>query len=237
MRLDVLFTPPPAWRARIGGSTVVVLDVLRATSTVVEALANGAAAVYPVRTVAAARRRAAELGDASLLCGERRCRPIPGFALGNSPGEFTPERVAGRALVLTTTNGTAALLAAATAARGVVASLLNLTAVADAVAGDDAVLILCAGRERRFAVEDALCAGALLLRLKLEHRRALELNDAGHAAAALAERQLRSLPRALEASAAGRALAQAGLAADIAFCAAVDRHKIVPRLDGERITL
>ena len=130
MRIDVFFTPRELNR-QLTGRVAAVIDVLRATSTIVEALANGARSVYPAATMDDAVRLAQSLGRKEvLLCGERGSRKIEGFDLGNSPLEFTREAVADKVVVMTTTNGTPALVAGSTADRCVVASFLNLSAAA-----------------------------------------------------------------------------------------------------------
>jgi 2-phosphosulfolactate phosphatase len=183
-------------------------------------------------------RKAEELGrDAVLLCGERDCQPIRGFDLGNSPEEFTAERVAGRTLVMSTTNGTPALLASAGGAECLVGALLNAGAVARRVAGSgrDAI-ILCSGREGRFAYEDAYCAGVVLRRLRRLHPR-VRTDDAGRAVLRLLGRgQTTPLP-VLRRSAAARRLLELGLGQDVHFCAQVDLHEVVPSFVEQRIEL
>ena len=236
MRLDVAFTPAEARTAGAGGRTVVVIDVLRATSTIIHALVNGARSVIPIAGVEEAARKAEQLGrDAVLLCGERDAEPIRGFHLGNSPLEFTGERVAGQTLLMTTTNGTAALLAAAGADAIYVAALLNVSAVAQRILTEKAdTLLLCAGREGAFAAEDAACAGriARLVRRALPR---LQGNDAMRAATTLASRAV--TPTMLAATAAGRRLRDIGRRDDLAFCAQEDLHNVVPVFDGHRIQL
>jgi 2-phosphosulfolactate phosphatase len=235
VRVDVAFTPAES-RGLVAGRAVVVIDVLRATSTIVHALANGARNVLPLAGVEDAVRKADELGrDAVLLCGERDTQPIRGFHLGNSPLEFTPERIAGKPLIMTTTNGTQALLAAAGAQAMFVGSLLNVTAVAGRLAESQRdVLLLCAGREGSFALEDAICAGRIA-RLVRERVETVHGNDALKAAVRLA----RTAPseRLLARTAAGRRLIELGRREDIAFCAQEDVHDVVPILDEHRIRL
>jgi 2-phosphosulfolactate phosphatase len=236
VRVDVAFTPAEV-RNAVGRRITVVIDVLRATSTMLEALVNGARSVLPVGTVEDAVRKAEEIGrDLALLCGEREAQPIRGFHMGNSPQEFTTERVAGRSLIMTTTNGTPALLAAAGAERCYVGSLLNVGAVADRLAAHDAdALLLCAGRESAFALEDVLCAGRILRRMR--DAGSVELgNDAARAALRLAGPGPIP-PRALLRTAAGRQLAGIGRDEDVIFCAREDRHDVVPVLEERRLRL
>jgi 2-phosphosulfolactate phosphatase len=214
--------------------TAVVIDVLRASSTIVAALAAGAQAIYPVESTEEAIKLVSSLGrQDALLAGERKGLMIEGFDLGNSPREFTPETVGGKKIVMTTTNGTRALVAASGAARVLVASMLNLSAVARAVAGSPRVAVICAGREGRFAIEDALCAGMLLGRLA-GGEEALELEDAGRAALALAG-AFGADAGFLSGTLAGRALAEIGLAEDVDWCARVDAHELVPELADRMI--
>jgi 2-phosphosulfolactate phosphatase len=243
VRLDVFFTPGELAGAELP-ERAVVIDVLRATSTVVEALANGARAVFPVDTADDAVRIAQNLGrDSVLLCGERKALPIEGFDLGNSPREFTAEQVSDKALVMTTTNGTRAFLAvadrrSASSAEGgaiMVASFLNLSAVVRRIVEKDgSVAVVCAGREGRFGLDDAACAGAVIRGVEASGT-VPELNDAGRAARSLAENA--DVDAILRASAAGRHLAEVELGEDVAFCARVDRTDAVPVLRERKITV
>lgn len=238
--VDVCFTPDEVVPNELQGRVAVVVDVLRATSTIVEALANGARSVFPVASIEAAVRLAQNMGrDEVLLCGERRGLPIDGFDLGNSPREYTPDRVAGRSLIMTTTNGTPALLATTTAQETLVASFLNLSAVVARLAESGApATVVCAGRERRFSLDDAVCAGAIVRALCGERFAAGEgLPDTAHAAMVLAESRFDDLKSLFAGTAAGRQLVEAGLGEDLEFCAQVDRHDIVPRFHNGQITL
>lgn len=241
MRLDVVFTPAELAAGELAGRTVVVIDVLRATSTIVEALANGARSVYPVAAMDDAVRLAREMGRSDvLLCGERRLERIEGFDLGNSPGEFTAERVGERVLVMSTTNGTPTFRAASTAARAVAASFLNLSAVTAWLASDEQVgdvTVICAGRAGRFALEDAVCAGALAVRLQQGVEGSRDMNDAANAAAMLAARHEPALESLLACTTAGRMLVELGYGDDIGACAAVDRHSAVPKLRDGQLSL
>jgi 2-phosphosulfolactate phosphatase len=145
------------------GCVAVVVDVLRATTTMVHALAAGCEAVIPCAEIDEALSIASQLPKGTaLLAGERHGLPIEGFHLGNSPGQFTPEVCKGKTLVMTTTNGTRAILACREAARVVVASFVNLSATARLLRADGRpVHIVCAGTDGYISFEDNLCAGAL----------------------------------------------------------------------------
>ena len=238
-RLDVCFTPAELSGAALAGRLAVVVDVLRATSTMLQALSAGARAVIPLATPAEAAAMAERLGrPAALLCGERQGVPLEGFELGNSPREFTPERVAGRTLVMTTTNGTAALLAASAAARTLVGAFVNLSVLAEAVhRGERDALIVCSGREGRFALEDALLAGALAARVRDLRDGTLASNDAGFAAMGLARRFEARPGLALSNTEAGRALTAIGLGEDVAWCARIDAVPVLAELRERQVVL
>ncbi len=222
MRVHVAFTPAEAAAAPTG----IVVDVLRASSTIAQALAGGYRRVLCCGEVEQARALRAELGD-GLLAGERACVRIPGFDLGNSPGEFA--EAAGEAVILTTTNGTRAIVAAASRCeRVLVASLLNVDAIVAAAreAGSD-VAVFCAGVKGEFAMDDAYVAGRIVELL------AGETTDAGAAALRLA-RSFASAEEGLRASQSARNLVNAGLEDDIAWCARESVLDVVPRFAGLR---
>ncbi len=237
MRIDVLLTPAEAGARSLSGRAVAVIDVLRATSTIVEAMANGARAIVPVAEIEDALRLAKTHGGENvLLCGERRSRKIEGFDLGNSPLEFTSEAVADKLVVMTTTNGTRALIAGETADRCLVASYLNESAVAEALAAaEKPVTLLCAGRRGRFSLDDALCAGSILRNLRTRLAGGVRLNDAALAVQALERRYRARLENVIRRTAAARQIVAAGLAADIDYCLTRDRHRVVPVMSDRQI--
>lgn len=237
MRIDAYFTTAEVDPASLAEASVVVVDVLRATTTIVEALANGARGIYPTPSTEEAVRLAHSLGrEDTLLCGERKGEKVQGFDLGNSPREFTREVVAGKRLVMSTTNGTRALGAAQGGGRLLACAFTNLGAVAGALASDRAVVVVCAGRENRFAIEDALCAGHLIDRLtKGPDREELSMNDAARAALLLA-RARRPTKKFLTSTDGGRALVEIGLGDDLDVCAHVDRHEVVAEMRDRAIT-
>jgi 2-phosphosulfolactate phosphatase len=228
LALDVALVPRVA-AAGAPAAVAVVIDVLRATSTIVTALDAGAAGIVPVRDHEEAIAVARRLGrDRTLLCGERASRLIAGFDLDNSPASYAPEVVAGKTLVFTTTNGTRALTEARAGAV-LCAALLNRAAVVDALAaaaGD--VLLICAGNEGAVSFEDLLCAGAIVDGLQREHG-AFEPSDAARAARAVFAGAARRLPGAVASGTHARALVRAGFGDDVAACARIDVSKRVPR--------
>lgn len=237
MRIEVYFTIPELDPATVEDASAIVVDVVRATSTIVEALANGAEAIYPVETPEAAVNLANSLGrDRALVCGERKGLKVDGFDLGNSPREYGAEVVSGKDLVFTTTNGTRAFLAVAEASRTFSASFLNLSAAARSVLDSSRLIVLCAGRSNAFSMDDALCAGYLVRRLIGTAPGDVTLNDAARTAAGMADTHSIDADF-LGRTAAGGALLEVGLGADLKVCADLDRHALAPRYIDRRIVL
>jgi 2-phosphosulfolactate phosphatase len=219
MRVHVAFTPHEATRVPTG----IVVDVLRATSTVVQALASGYRSVFCCAEIDEARALKHELGDA-VLAGERGADPIPGFDRGNSPRDVLEPRAS--SLVLTTTNGTRALVAAAADCDVVFAgSLLNLDAVAAATRarGEDAEVV-CAGVNGRFAQDDAYCAGRIAALLGGDATEAAE--EAMRLAASFASAEV--------AFRAARSVGENIAEGDLLWCARESVTTAVPRLVGMR---
>jgi 2-phosphosulfolactate phosphatase len=239
MKILTYFSALEAEASEVTADTAVVIDVIRATSSIVEALANGARAIYPTVSTEDAIKLANTLGrEDTLLCGERKGLKIEGFDLGNSPREYIGETVAGKRLVMSTTNGTRAFAATQGAKRTVVLSFLNLGAVADELAqAEGEVAVVCAGKDGRFSLDDALCAGLLLGLLgQARGGNGLVLDDASRTALAIAEAYPLN-PEFLRSTAAGAALVEIGLAEDLPVCAERDRHGFVPELVDRMIRI
>jgi len=239
MKIDVYFTPLGLNAGDLAGRGVVVIDVLRATSSIVTALSAGAKAVVPAATSEEAVRLTANLEkDGIVLAGERRMVKIEGFGLGNSPREMTREAVGGKTVYLATTNGTPALVAAQGGDPVLVAAALNFSAVAERARAVFAerrdLVIICAGRERQFALEDAYTAGRLVKAVKKGARK-VALNDAAQVSLDLAGQQ-GGWEDAFDASDAARQLFEVGLGDDVAYCAHPDRFNVVPVYADRRIT-
>jgi len=240
MKIDVYFTPLGLNAGDLAGRGVVVIDVLRATSSIVTALSSGARAVVPAATSEEAVRLTANLEkDGIVLAGERRMLKIEGFGLGNSPREMTREAVGGKTVYLATTNGTPALVAAQGGDPVLVAAALNFSAVAERArvvfAERGELVIMCAGREKQFALEDAYTAGRLVKAVKKGARK-VALNDAAQVSLDLAGQQ-GGWEDAFDASDAARQLAETGLGDDVAYCAHPDRFTVVPVYADRRITV
>jgi 2-phosphosulfolactate phosphatase len=221
----------------LAGTVAVVIDVLRATTTMVHALAAGCSAVFPCAEVEEARAAARDrrFGEV-LLAGERDGLPLVGFDLGNSPEAFSPEVCRGRALVLTTTNGTRALLRAAGADRVLAAAFVNFSAVCEHLLHEARPLnIICAGNGGAVALEDVLLAGALVV--CLSETMELRLNDSGRLARNSFEKNGPRLAETLADSAGGTGLCRLGYAEDVRAAARVDRFAVVPELRREPLRL
>lgn len=148
------------------GKTVVMIDVLRASSTIVTALSNGAKGVIPVADMGAGSKISQSM-DAknTLLCGEKDGVKIEGYDLGNSPLEYTPDVVKDKTVILNTTNGTRALMRASLAGEIAVGSFLNLSTIAQYLKGKERLALVCAGWRGRLSLEDLLCAGNIIYEL------------------------------------------------------------------------
>ncbi len=223
----------------VAGSTVVVIDTLRATTTIACAVARGVV-VETVSSIAEAKRRR---GARVLIAGERGGKKLPGFDLGNSPvdieaasrGTASPSgrnepSLAGKRLVLTTTNGTGAIARSAAARAIYVGALVNASAIARAVAKDESLVLLCAGRTTGVALEDLLGAGAIIAALPASCFDEAQLSDGARLSLDLFRRAKKDLHAFLRECESGRNLLRMGAAADVALCAELDRVAVSPRL-------
>ncbi|UCF18531.1 MAG: 2-phosphosulfolactate phosphatase [Gemmatimonadota bacterium] len=243
MKIDVLWSPSELEGVSVQDRVAVVIDVLRAGTTIATAIRHGARAIFPVASIEEAMRLATSLGRGEvLLCGERQGLRVEGFDLGNSPAEFSFD-LSDRTIVMTTTNGTRALAALSAAKVTYVASLVNLSAVAQQLgAAGGEPLIVCAGREGRVSAEDALCAGLLVERLVNEGplisggAAGAQLGDGAVAALALARAYSPADVLFLRNTAAGCALEKIGQGRDIELCAQVDAIPEIPVFRERQVT-
>jgi len=242
MKLDVHFTPAGLTLAEVQGRTVFVIDILRATTSMCAAMSSGAKAIIPVASTEEALRLAQTIGlDDVLLAGERQCLRIEGFQLGNSPLEMTAAAVRGKTLVLSTTNGTKALLACQGAGAVYPACAGNLTLAAErareALDVEGGMVVVCAGRGGAFSLDDAYTAGRLMSAALGGTRGRRGLNDAALACLDLVRRYGESWERPLRRSRAGRELARLGFAADVEASAQLDAYPVLPVFQERRVTL
>jgi 2-phosphosulfolactate phosphatase len=235
--LHVHLLPDVVPAGRLAGGIAVVVDVLRATTTIVHALAAGCTCVRPLATAEEARQLADGMRAGKvILAGERGGLKIDGFDRGNSPAEFASANCQDCTLVMTTTNGTRAMLRAAEADRVLIAAFANFSAVCEQLLADPRPLhILCAGTDGEPSLEDALLAGAFIERL-CDHFE-LQLNDSARLAWDCFENQGLVLPSALELGKGGQTLLRLGFEADIAAAAEVDLFTIVPELKRDPVRI
>lgn len=236
--LNVHLLPDLVEPMALQGGVIVVIDVLRATTTITTALGHGAERVIPCLEVDEARRVAAEHPQA-VLGGERGGCPIPGFQFGNSPAEYRPELIDGRTLVFTTTNGTRAMMRCRAAAAVFIGSFVNLSAVCEVVRAVENVHLLCAGTNGKVTSEDVLFAGAVVHRLSKDdgdHFDPGRWNDSAQLAfdfwrCRAPNSTLEQIENSLRLSHGGRNLTSLGMQEDITLASEVDKFSIVPRLD------
>jgi 2-phosphosulfolactate phosphatase len=235
--LNVYTLPDQVTPEELAGGAVVVIDVLRAATTITHALAAGAVEVIPCLEVDEARQIAGQIGKGVITGGERGGLPIPGFDLGNSPSGFTPERVGGRTVVFTTTNGTRTMMRCRQAKRVLVGAFVNAAAIVRALAGEERIHLVCSGSGGQISRDDILYAGLLVERLVAEGA-GYRLNPQ---AVAAREDWLATFPSGLPSpeqlaaelaqTIAGRKVISIGLERDILDVARIDRFAIVPVLD------
>lgn len=236
MDAEVFLTYSSLSEEDVRNRTVVVIDVLRACSSIVTALDQGARAVLPVPDMAEAGKIASNLDpDVYRLGGERGGDKIDGYHLGNSPLEYTHEAVENRDVILNTTNGTQALTRAKSAKHLVAACFLNAQRVVDFVRNvDDEVTIVCAGRQNRLALEDALCAGLLLARL-WDHEEPDLVTDSAHTAFTLYETDQDDLDAALRGANHAEYLLEQGYEDDLDYCFRTDVLPVLPYYTDNRL--
>ncbi len=242
MRLDVTFTPVGLTQAEVHGRVVFVIDILRATTAMCAAMSHGARAIIPVSSTEEALRLAQTIGSTDvLLAGERNCVRIPGFHLGNSPLEMTESAVRGKTIILTTSNGTGALMACHAAGMVYPAAAANLSLAGErgreALDADQSILIVCAGRNGDFALDDAYCAGRLTAAIFGSAKPRRELNDAGLASLDLVRRYGDHWERPLTYSRSGRELVRLGFRADVRDAARLDAYPVLAQFHERRVTL
>jgi len=230
MHIDIQFLPFPPTPNLLSNRTVVVIDVLRATSVIVHAMSQGAKEIFPVKTVEEAFQKAKTFPrDMTLLGGERESQKIEGFDLGNSPREYIAGKVRGKRLIMTSTNGTKAFHSVTSAAEILVGSFFNISATAERglKPGRD-LLIFPSGDEENFSLEDTVCGGMLIDRIIKIGRRSITLTDASHSAYILYERFKANLVEAFRLSRHGKELIDRGHEEDLPYCAQIDMTNIVP---------
>jgi 2-phosphosulfolactate phosphatase len=233
MKIDLSFSAGQFDDLQLRDKNIIVLDVLRASSTITVALNNGAREVIPVASIESAVKISGSLfGEVTLRGGERNGKMIEGFNLGNSPLEYSESAVKGKSIIYCTTNGSVALAKSRYARALIVGSFLNLTTVVEFVKEENKdFLFICAGRINTigyFSLEDAVCAGMMIQKLMKYESLELTLSDSAKAAHALYKTFGRSILKMLKTSEHGKFLVEIGFADDLKICAAVDSVPVLP---------
>jgi 2-phosphosulfolactate phosphatase len=233
MKIDLSFSAGQFDDLQLRDKNVVVLDVLRASSTITVALNNGAREVIPVASIESAVKISGSLfGEVTLRGGERNGKTIEGFNLGNSPLEYSEAAVKGKSIIYCTTNGSVAMAKSRYARALIIGSFLNLTTIVDFIREEKKdFLFICAGRINTigyFSLEDAVCAGMMIQKLMKDESLELNLSDSAKAAHALYKSFGRSILKMLKTSEHGKFLIEIGFADDLKICAAVDSVPVLP---------
>lgn len=241
MKLRVYLSPTELSPGAVLGQVVAVIDVLRASTSVVTALANGARSIVPVESAEVAIMHARQFQRSEVvLAGEQKMVPISGFDFGNSPASFTQEAVGGKTIMMTTTNATRALTGLIGARDVVMAAYVNHAAVAamlrTAVRADTDVAIVCVGDEGHFSLEDAACAGRYVRSLSQRSPKSVVLNDAACACEIIDRKYGDNIAKIFRDSSHGKALVEAGFGDDLEFCAELDSQPVVPLFQDRQIT-
>lgn len=217
------------------GKNVIIIDILRATSTMTVALANGAKEIIPAESISIAAR-IARGSNYSLLCGERGSKIVEGFDLGNSPFDYKQEKINGKSLIFSTTNGTISIAKSKLAKSCVLASFLNLSKVIEYIKElNEDVTLICSGKLNNFCIEDAVCAGVIIRKL-MEYDKSMEISDPEFAVMKLGKSLAMSAGKIapekilemLKNSEHGKYLSSLGFEKDLEFCSNVDSYPYLP---------
>lgn len=217
MNIKTLLSPFNVDDLFFSNKTTVVVDVLRATTTIVTALEKGAKEIIPVNSIEFAMKVSGDtFSGQTLLAGERNAQKIDGFTLGNSPLEYTSEIVKGKSIILYTTNGSKAIVKAKYSSKLLISSFLNTSSVAKELANSPEVVIVCSGNNGLFSFEDSACAGDLINEL-LELNENVELDDASKTCHFLFQKNTGEIKNMLENTEHGMKLMSAGFEEDIKY--------------------
>ena len=242
MKIDVRFDPFELDELELRGKNIVVIDVLRSSTTIAVALNNGAREIIPVESIENAVKISGSLfGDVTLRGGERNGKTIQGFNLGNSPLEYTEATVKGKSIIFCTTNGSVAMYKSRFAQNLAIGSFVNITKIIGFIKEvKQDFLLICAGRANafsNFSLEDAVCAGMIVHKLAGGKPAAVEVTDSSLAAQSLYKTYGRSLLKMMKNTEHGKYLTEIGFLEDIKIAATVDSYAILPVLTGNVIKL
>ena len=230
MEIDIQLLPSPPDSDILIDRTVVVIDVLRATSVMVQAISQGALEILPLASAEEAFQMAKVFPqDSILLGGERESKKVPGFDLGNSPKEYVAERIRGKKLILATTNGTKAFHLVSSGKEILVGSFFNIGAAARrCLESDRDLLIFPSGDEGDFSLEDTICGGMLIELITRKGKKSISLTDASYSAQILYQGFKDNLLGVFRLSHHGKELIIHGFEDDLVYCAQINITRLVP---------
>lgn len=235
MKIDIALLPQETKEKDLSNTVCIVLDIFRATTSIVTSMSNGCNMMVPTLSFEDAQEAAAELGPV-LFAGERKSIRIEGCSLGNSPFEFSKDVVQGKTIVMTTTNGTVAIKSTEGAYCTLIGSFLNANAVCQqAVQYGKDILIVCAGTDGLFSLEDSLCAG-LLVQI-LSERCGMVLTDSAYGAMLMYAAGQVALAETAIASRNGQRLRELDLVHDVEYCIKIDTVTLVPQYSNGKIMI
>lgn len=235
MRIDVIDVAGNITKEKVQGKTAIIIDVLRATSVMVTALANGVKAIYPYKDIESVLENSKKDSN-PLLCGERKGLKIDGFDCGNSPLEYPRELVEGRNMFMTTSNGTRAIERTAMGTdRIYISAFLNVGRVANQIIEDDKdVVIICSGTDDNFSLDDALCAGEIIKRVC--EKKEVQLSDMAIGLKFIAKNS-KDIPTTLTGTKHYEYLKSIGFTGDMEHCFSMDKYNILPIYENRKIII
>ena len=234
MKVDIIFTADEVSQEKTEGKICVVIDVLRATSVMITALHNGAEKIFPFKDIKTIQERCENLKNI-IKCGERNALKIDGFDLGNSPLEFTKEKVFGKDIYMSTTNGTKAVENSLSAEKIIICSFLNIKSVSEKLLEykKDCVIV-CAGTNGKFSLDDTLCAGFIIK--EMQKHTEIQMNDVLLAAVRISESH-ENIRDILKGSTHYERLLSLGFEKDMEHIFSLNKYSIVPEYKNGYISI
>lgn len=234
MKVDIIFTADEVSQEKTEGKICVVIDVLRATSVMITALHNGAEKIFPFKDIKTIQERCENLKNI-IKCGERNALKIDGFDLGNSPLEFTKEKVFGKDIYMSTTNGTKAVENSLSAEKIIICSFLNIKSVSEKLLEyKKDVVIVCAGTNGKFSLDDTLCAGLIIK--EIQKHTEIQMNDVLLAAVRISESH-ENIKDILKGSTHYERLLSLGFEKDMEHIFSLNKYSIVPEYKNRYISI
>lgn len=239
MQIEVFLTPHGVLESDVRDKTVVIIDVLRTASTIITALHNGAKSVVPAATQGDAGRIAQNLDPTVfLLGGEKENQKIDGYHLGNSPQEYTEEKVRGRTLILHTSSTTGTILFAKSARSLIIGGLINYRKIVQHIRKEDSdVAIICTGTRNRVSIADTVCAGLILNSLWQGNRPKNNVSDAVAISHTVYQDYREELESAIMESLPGRELREQGFESDVEYCVGLNTVPVLPEFDTNTLSI